>query len=185
MDPSSQQPNTPAPEQTTVQPIPEQQNAQPQISTTPVQETIPTSTPTHTEPQKPSLTTQITNTIKHSLIPAKFQKHDPVEDWNASFEKFVAKSKEKVMQRIQAEENHCMKSHDVPENYAKCMYAFHKDLKDTMSTLSFQTDFVKKKTAMCIQAAGSKPNKEDEIKECIRNSQVNIDRLLNAIPSKK
>jgi len=184
MDSSSQQPNTPAPEPTT-QSIPEQ-TTQPQIPT-PVQEAIPstTTTPTHIEPQKPSLTTQITNTLKHSLIPAKFQKHDPVEDWNASFEKFVGKSKEKVMQRIQAEENHCMKNHDNPENYAKCMYAFHKDLKDTMSTLNFQTDFVKKRTALCIQTAGSKPNKEDEIKECIKNSQVMIDRLLNAIPSKK
>ena len=98
------------------------------------------------------------------------------------FEEYLNDARTILLKKLQAEEKNCMASNnDNPDNYAKCMYAFQKDMKDHISNLNFRTTFLKRKMEECMESTIYRTNKEEGTKHCIKSAKVIIEKLIKSI----
>ena len=101
------------------------------------------------------------------------------------FGEYLIDARNKLLQKLRVEDKNCMANHDNAENYAKCMYALQKDMKDDIVNLNFKTTFLKRKMEDCMQSTIYKTNKDEGTKHCIRVSKELIDKLLSSLELKK
>jgi len=96
------------------------------------------------------------------------------------FSEYLNSVQNRISNKKKDEEKKCWSLHDNPENYAKCMYAFEKDVKDVETILEYKTNFLKKKMENCLQNISSKQNKDEAVRTCFNSSKEVIERVLKS-----